>query len=112
MVVALSEQMAPLYRTVVDAGVLLQIDDPAISHDWEEIRRPWMTLEEYERFMMVRVEALNAALQGIPEETLLPPRIAGCAATPQPTGRNTGTSSKAHSWPASTCGRRSGARCP
>jgi 5-methyltetrahydropteroyltriglutamate--homocysteine methyltransferase len=68
MVVALSEQMAPLYKTVADAGVLLQIDDPAISHDWEEVRRPQMTLAEYETFMMVRVEALNAALEGIPEE--------------------------------------------
>jgi 5-methyltetrahydropteroyltriglutamate--homocysteine methyltransferase len=68
MVVALSEQMAPLYRTVVDAGVLLQLDDPATSHDWEEVRRPRMTLQEYEKFMMIRVEALNAALDGIPEE--------------------------------------------
>src|SRR6266567_5887920 len=70
MVVALSEQMAPIYKTVVDAGVLLQIDDPAISHDWEEVRRPQMSLEEYERFMMIRVEALNAALDGIPEEAI------------------------------------------
>jgi len=68
MVIALSEQMAPIYKTVVDAGVVLQIDDPAISHDWEEVRRPRMTLEEYERFMMVRIEALNAALAGIPED--------------------------------------------
>jgi 5-methyltetrahydropteroyltriglutamate--homocysteine methyltransferase len=28
MVIALSEQLAPLHRTVTDAGVLLQIDDP------------------------------------------------------------------------------------
>jgi 5-methyltetrahydropteroyltriglutamate--homocysteine methyltransferase len=54
----------------VDAGVLLQIDDPAISHDWEEVRRPQMNLAEYERFMMIRVEALNAALAGIPEEMI------------------------------------------
>jgi 5-methyltetrahydropteroyltriglutamate--homocysteine methyltransferase len=70
MVVALSEQMAPIYKAVVDAGVLLQIDDPAISHDWEEVRRPQMSLDEYERFMMLRVEALNAALEGIPEEMI------------------------------------------
>ena len=68
MVVALSEQMAPIYKAVTDAGVLLQIDDPAISHDWEEVRRPQMNLAEYERFMMLRIEALNAALAGIPEE--------------------------------------------
>jgi 5-methyltetrahydropteroyltriglutamate--homocysteine methyltransferase len=70
MVVALSEQMAPIYKAVVDAGLILQLDDPAISHDWEEVRRPRMTLEEYERFMMIRVEALNAALAGIPEEMI------------------------------------------
>ena len=70
MVVALSEQMAPIYKAVTDAGVLLQLDDPAISHDWEEVRRPQMSLAEYERFMMVRVEALNAALAGIPEEMI------------------------------------------
>ncbi len=29
-----------------------------------------MTLDEYERFMMLRVEALNAALAGIPEEMI------------------------------------------
>jgi len=50
--------------------VLLQVDDPAISHDWEEVRRPRMNLQEYERFMMLRVEALNAALAGIPEEMI------------------------------------------
>jgi 5-methyltetrahydropteroyltriglutamate--homocysteine methyltransferase len=70
MVIALSEQMAPLYRTVTDAGVLLQIDDPAISHDWEEVRRPQMNMQEYERFMMLRIEALNAALVGIPEDMI------------------------------------------
>jgi 5-methyltetrahydropteroyltriglutamate--homocysteine methyltransferase len=68
MVIALSEQLAPIYKAVVDAGVVLQIDDPAISHDWEEVRRPKMSLAEYERFMMIRIEALNAALAGIPEE--------------------------------------------
>jgi hypothetical protein len=62
---------APVW-TVADAGVLLQIDDPAISHDWEEVRRPQMTLAEYERFMMVRIEALNAALAGIPEDMVRP----------------------------------------
>jgi 5-methyltetrahydropteroyltriglutamate--homocysteine methyltransferase len=68
MILALSEQMAPLYKTVTDAGIVLQIDDPAISHDWEEVRRPQMNLAEYERFVMLRVDALNAALAGIPEE--------------------------------------------
>jgi 5-methyltetrahydropteroyltriglutamate--homocysteine methyltransferase len=67
-VVALTEVMAPIFKLVTDSGLILQIDDPAISHDWEEARRPPMTDAEYERFMMTRIEALNAALAGIPEE--------------------------------------------
>jgi 5-methyltetrahydropteroyltriglutamate--homocysteine methyltransferase len=70
MVVALSEAMAPIFKAITDAGFILQLDDPAISHDWEEVRRPQMTLPEYEKFMMIRVEALNAALKGIPEEMI------------------------------------------
>ena len=67
-VVALTEVMAPIFKTVVDSGLILQIDDPAISHDWEEARRPPMSDDEYERFIMLRIDALNAALEGIPED--------------------------------------------
>jgi 5-methyltetrahydropteroyltriglutamate--homocysteine methyltransferase len=67
-VVALTEQMAPIFKAVTDAGLILQIDDPGISHDWEEAYLPQMTDAEYDRFINVRIEALNAALEGIPEE--------------------------------------------
>lgn len=67
-VVALSEVMAPIFRAVTDAGLILQVDDPAITHDWEEARREPMTDREYEKFIMLRMEALNAALAGCPAE--------------------------------------------
>jgi 5-methyltetrahydropteroyltriglutamate--homocysteine methyltransferase len=67
-VVALTEVMAPIFKAVTDSGLILQIDDPAISHDWEEARRPPMTDAEYERFIMIQIEALNAALAGIPAD--------------------------------------------
>jgi len=67
-VVALTEVMAPIFKCVVDNGLILQIDDPAISHDWEEARRPPMSDADYERFIMLRIDALNAALEGIPED--------------------------------------------
>jgi 5-methyltetrahydropteroyltriglutamate--homocysteine methyltransferase len=70
MIVELSQVMAPIFKAVIDAGIILSLDDPAISHDWEEARRPQMTLPEYEKFCMIRVEALNAALEGIPEEMI------------------------------------------
>jgi 5-methyltetrahydropteroyltriglutamate--homocysteine methyltransferase len=69
-VVALTEVMAPIFKTVTDNGLILQIDDPAISHDWEEARRPPMSDAEYERFIMLRIDALNAALAGIPEDMI------------------------------------------
>jgi 5-methyltetrahydropteroyltriglutamate--homocysteine methyltransferase len=69
-VVALTEVMAPIFKCVVENGLILQIDDPAISHDWEEARRPPMSDAEYERFIMLRLEALNAALAGIPADRI------------------------------------------
>jgi 5-methyltetrahydropteroyltriglutamate--homocysteine methyltransferase len=69
-VVALAEVMAPVYKTVTDNGLILQIDDPAIATAPTEARRPVMSDAEYERFTMIRVEALNAALDGIPEEMI------------------------------------------
>jgi len=69
-IVALSAVMAPIFKTVTDNGLILQIDDPAISHNWEEVKRPPMSLKDYEKLIMVRVEALNAALAGIPEEMI------------------------------------------
>jgi 5-methyltetrahydropteroyltriglutamate--homocysteine methyltransferase len=69
-VVALTEVMEPVFKTVTANGLILQIDDPAISHDWEEARREEMSLKDYERFVMIRIEALNAALEGIPEEMI------------------------------------------
>lgn len=69
-VVALTEVMATMFKTVTDNGLILQLDDPAISHDWEEARRAQMSVDDYERFVMVRIEALNAALEGVPEDMI------------------------------------------
>jgi len=55
------------YRAVVDAGFVLQIDDPALPDTYDMIV-PLPTIQEYRKFAAVRVEALNRALQGIPED--------------------------------------------
>jgi 5-methyltetrahydropteroyltriglutamate--homocysteine methyltransferase len=69
-IVALSAVMAPIFKTVTDNGLILQIDDPAMTHDWEESKRSPMGPRDYERFIMLRVEALNAALAEIPAEMI------------------------------------------
>ena len=63
---ALAAAMREEYKAVVDAGFVLQIDDPRLITHYNRV--PGMTLEENRRFIELRVEVLNHALQGIPEE--------------------------------------------
>ena len=59
--------MAVEYRAIVDAGFVLQLDDPGLPDTWDMLD-PHPTLAEYRRYAMLRVEALNHALYGIPED--------------------------------------------
>ncbi|HWA38052.1 MAG TPA: cobalamin-independent methionine synthase II family protein [Burkholderiales bacterium] len=63
---ALADAMREEYRAVVDAGFVLQVDDPRLITHWNRV--PEMTLEQNRRFMELRIEVLNHSLQGIPEE--------------------------------------------
>jgi 5-methyltetrahydropteroyltriglutamate--homocysteine methyltransferase len=63
---ALGDAMNVEYRAIVDAGFLLQIDDPRLITHYN--RAPDMTLEACRRFIALRVEAVNHSLKGIPEE--------------------------------------------
>jgi len=64
---ALAEVMAPEYHAVVDAGLILQVDDPGLPDAWTTFF-PEPSLEAYRAYARVRVEALNHALRGIPED--------------------------------------------
>jgi 5-methyltetrahydropteroyltriglutamate--homocysteine methyltransferase len=64
---ALAAAMKHEYKAVVDAGFILQIDDPALPDTYDMIV-PNPGIEEYRKFAEVRVEALNSALQGLPED--------------------------------------------
>ncbi|HTV46268.1 MAG TPA: cobalamin-independent methionine synthase II family protein [Stellaceae bacterium] len=63
---AIAEIMREEYRAIVDAGFLLQIDDPDLPDGWNCL--PDITLAEYRRYAAMRVDALNHALGGIPRE--------------------------------------------
>ena len=54
---------------IVDAGLILQLDDPAIAENWDQIV-PEPSVEDYQRFTMVRVEALNHAIRGLPTDRI------------------------------------------
>jgi len=64
---ALADAMKHEYKAIVDAGFILQIDDPALPDTYDMIV-PRPTIEEYRTFAEVRVEAVNHALGGLPED--------------------------------------------
>jgi 5-methyltetrahydropteroyltriglutamate--homocysteine methyltransferase len=64
---AVAEALRVEYRAIVDAGFVLQIDDPGMGETWDMLI-PAVSLEEYRKLQAVNVEALNHALEGIPPE--------------------------------------------
>ena len=62
---AIAEAMREEYRAIVDAGFLLQIDDPRVATQYG-IPESAPDIDEYRKFSALRVEALNHALVGIP----------------------------------------------
>ena len=64
-VFAIAEAMSEEYKAIVDAGFLLQIDDPFLVTYY--IMRPELSIAECRAWGELRVEALNSALAGIPE---------------------------------------------
>ena len=46
---ACAEAMREEYKAIIDAGLMLQLDDPAIAENWDRIN-PAPTLEDYQRF--------------------------------------------------------------
>jgi 5-methyltetrahydropteroyltriglutamate--homocysteine methyltransferase len=60
---ALADAMHDEYQAIVDAGFLLQIDDPRMATHYN--RTPDASIEDCRDFMALRVEAVNHALRGI-----------------------------------------------
>jgi 5-methyltetrahydropteroyltriglutamate--homocysteine methyltransferase len=64
---ACAEAMHHEYKAIVDAGLILQIDDPSIAESWDQIN-PEPSVADYQRYTMRNVEALNHALRGLPAD--------------------------------------------
>jgi 5-methyltetrahydropteroyltriglutamate--homocysteine methyltransferase len=65
---AIAEAMRQEYQAIVDAGFLLQIDDPDLPDGWACL--PDITLPEYRKYAALRIEALNHGLRDIPKEKI------------------------------------------
>jgi 5-methyltetrahydropteroyltriglutamate--homocysteine methyltransferase len=62
---ALAAELAKEYRAIVDAGILLQVDDPFLCDIFVE---PGLDEAQKKRRAEMYVEAVNAGLKGIPAE--------------------------------------------
>ena len=66
-VFAIAEALRTEYRAIVDAGFVVQIDDPGLGETWD-MMIPAPLLEEYRKTQARNIDALNHALSGIPED--------------------------------------------
>jgi len=66
-VFAVADALHQEYKAIVDAGLILQVDDAYLALTYE-VMVPPKTLKDYRKWAAVRIEALNHALKGLPEE--------------------------------------------
>jgi 5-methyltetrahydropteroyltriglutamate--homocysteine methyltransferase len=65
---AYADAMREEYQLILDAGLVLQIDDPSMVSSWDSRRD--LTLGEYRQQAERRVELLNYALRDLPEDRI------------------------------------------
>jgi 5-methyltetrahydropteroyltriglutamate--homocysteine methyltransferase len=65
---AAADALANEYRAVVDAGFVLQLDDPGLAMGWNRAEFTGRSIEEYRRVVAQHIAAINHALRGIPAD--------------------------------------------
>ena len=68
-VFAIAEAMRTEYQAIIAAGFILQVDDAWLPALWDRIGIQ-MGLPAFRKFCEVRIEALNHALRGLPEDRI------------------------------------------
>jgi 5-methyltetrahydropteroyltriglutamate--homocysteine methyltransferase len=69
LIYACADAMREEYQAIIDSGLMLQLDDPAIAENWDQIN-PAPSVDDYRRFTKVRIDALNHAIRGLPSERI------------------------------------------
>ena len=64
---AIAEAMRTEYRMIVDAGLLVQLDDARAAVTYDRMVPP-ASFAEYLKWLEMQVDLINHALEGIPEE--------------------------------------------
>ena len=66
---AWAEALREEYKAITDAGLILQIDDPSLAENWDQIN-PEPSVEDYNAFTQIRIDAINEAIKGLPKEQI------------------------------------------
>jgi len=69
-VFALADALHEEYKAIVESGALLQVDDAVLMHEADTMMSRGQTQAEYRRWARLRVDALNHALRGLPEDRI------------------------------------------
>jgi 5-methyltetrahydropteroyltriglutamate--homocysteine methyltransferase len=69
-VYGLADALHDEYKTIVDNGLMVQVDDAVLMHEADSIMSLGGSWEDYRKWAELRVDALNHALQGIPEDRI------------------------------------------
>jgi 5-methyltetrahydropteroyltriglutamate--homocysteine methyltransferase len=64
---AIADALHDEYQAIVDAGLIVQVDDAFLA-SFYDVMVPPRSLADYRKWAAVRVEAVNHALRGIPEQ--------------------------------------------
>jgi 5-methyltetrahydropteroyltriglutamate--homocysteine methyltransferase len=67
-VYGLADALHDEYKTIVDNGLMVQVDDAVLMHEADSIMSLGGSWEDYRKWAELRVDALNHALKGLPED--------------------------------------------
>jgi 5-methyltetrahydropteroyltriglutamate--homocysteine methyltransferase len=65
----LAEALREEYKAIVDAGLMVQIDDAFLPYMYD-VAFAADQLEQYRKWAAIRIEALNHAIEGLPEDRI------------------------------------------
>jgi 5-methyltetrahydropteroyltriglutamate--homocysteine methyltransferase len=66
---ACADAMREEYKAIVDAGIILQLDDPCLAEGWDQVN-PEPSVADYQKLAATWIDALNHAIRGLPPERI------------------------------------------
>jgi 5-methyltetrahydropteroyltriglutamate--homocysteine methyltransferase len=69
-VYALADVLHEEYKAIIESGAFLQVDDAVLMHEADTMLSRGQSWEDYRAWARLRVDALNHALRGLPEDRI------------------------------------------